>query len=95
MAYFTVTRRQRQSPYPMISVEEASALIEKYTQPLETEIKEVDDKLIGYVIAEKVTAHEPVPGYRASIVDGYAVKGTNAEEFHCPQSMLNILLTDF
>ncbi|KAI9277911.1 hypothetical protein BC943DRAFT_332395 [Umbelopsis sp. AD052] len=69
-----VTRRHRQSPYPMITVEEGNALIEKYTQPLETEIKEVDDKLIGYVIAEKVTAREPVPGYRASIVDGYAVK---------------------
>jgi gephyrin len=70
----------------MISVEEGSALIEKYTQPLETEIKDVDDQLIGYVIAEKVTAHEPVPGYRASIVDGYAVKGTISEEFRCPQA---------
>jgi gephyrin len=74
--FFTVTRRHRQSPYPMLSVEEGNALIDKYTQPLEIEIKEVDDKLIGYVIAEKVTAREPVPGYRASIVDGYAVKGT-------------------
>ncbi|CAO3683512.1 unnamed protein product [Umbelopsis vinacea] len=69
-----VTRRHRQSPYPMLSVEEGTALIEKYAQPLEIEIKNVDDSLIGYVVAETVTAREPVPGYRASIVDGYAVK---------------------
>jgi len=69
-----VTRRHRQSPYPMLSVEEGTALIEKHAQPLESTIKKVDDNLVGFVIAETVTAREPVPGYRASIVDGYAVK---------------------
>lgn len=69
-----VTRRARQSPYPMISVEEGSKLIEEHTEVLSTEVRKVDESVIGYVIAEKVTAQEPVPGYRASIVDGYAVK---------------------
>jgi gephyrin len=58
----------------MLSVEEGTALIEKHAQPLESTIKKVDDNLVGFVIAETVTAREPVPGYRASIVDGYAVK---------------------
>ncbi|KAJ2962368.1 hypothetical protein NQZ79_g2531 [Umbelopsis isabellina] len=69
-----VTRRARQSPYPMISVEEGTKLIEEHTKVLDTEIRKVDEDMIGYVIAEKVMAQEPVPGYRASIVDGYAVK---------------------
>lgn len=59
----------------MISVEEGSKLIEEHTEVLSTEVRKVDESVIGYVIAEKVTAQEPVPGYRASIVDGYAVKG--------------------
>ncbi|CAM0135363.1 unnamed protein product [Umbelopsis sp. WA50703] len=69
-----VTRRARKSPYPMISVEEGTKLIEEHAKILDTEVKQVDENVIGYVIAETVTAQEPVPGYRASIVDGYAVK---------------------
>jgi gephyrin len=59
----------------MISVEEGTKLIEEHAKLLDTEVKQVDENVIGYVIAETVTAQEPVPGYRASIVDGYAVKG--------------------
>ncbi|CAG8534226.1 17591_t:CDS:2 [Cetraspora pellucida] len=33
----------------------------------------VDENLIGMVLAEDVVARLPVPGYRASILDGYAV----------------------
>ena len=35
----------------------------------------VSEELIGHVLAQDVEAVEAVPGYRASIVDGYAVRG--------------------
>jgi len=67
------SRRNRSSPYPMLSVEDALILIKQHT-PAPIVIKSnVDGKLIGSVLAEDVTATEAVPAYRASIVDGYAV----------------------
>lgn len=67
------TRRNRSSPYQMVSVEEALKLIEEYTPPPSTTIALVNESIIGSVLAEDVTASEAVPAYRASIVDGYAV----------------------
>lgn len=67
------TRRYRESPYPMLSVDDALKEISKYT-PQPTTIKAaVDANLIGSVLAEDVTARESVPAFRASIVDGYAI----------------------
>jgi gephyrin len=67
------TRRNRSSPYPMLSVEDALKLVESHTpQPRVVKAK-VDGNLVGSVLAEDVTATEAVPAYRASIVDGYAV----------------------
>lgn len=67
------TRRNRSSPYPMLSVEDALKLVERHTpQPRVVKAK-VDGNLVGSVLAEDVTATEAVPAYRASIVDGYAV----------------------
>jgi gephyrin len=67
------TRRYRSSPYPMLSVEEATRLIEEQTPPPQIVKAKVDGNLVGAVLAEDVTASEAVPAYRASIVDGYAV----------------------
>ncbi|CAJ0640404.1 11947_t:CDS:2 [Entrophospora sp. SA101] len=69
------TKRQRKSPYPMISVEEALKIIENDVQELSKVVitVPVNENLIGYVFAEDVLANENVPGYRASTVDGYAV----------------------
>lgn len=67
------SRRHRSSPYPMLSVEEALALILKNT-PLQKIIKApVNEALTGYILAEDIKAEEAVPAYRASIVDGYAL----------------------
>ena len=67
------SRRYRSSPYPMLSVEEALALIIKNT-PVQEIIKvAVSEALTGYILAEDVKADEAVPAYRASIVDGYAL----------------------
>ncbi|RUP00766.1 MoaB/Mog domain-containing protein [Jimgerdemannia flammicorona] len=72
-----VTRRLRKSPYPMIPVSEAIRIVALHTQRLEQISRPVDESLIGSVLAEDVLASEPVPGYRASIVDGYAVIATD------------------
>ena len=67
------TRRNRSSPYPMLSVHDALMLIKKHTPEAQIVKAKVDGSIIGSVLAEDVTASEAVPAYRASIVDGYAV----------------------
>ncbi|KAL4743545.1 hypothetical protein BDV11DRAFT_177664 [Aspergillus similis] len=67
------TRRYRESPYPMLSVDEALRLISAHTPEPEVIEVPVNTDLVGYVIAEDVYAAEAVPAYLASIVDGYAV----------------------
>ncbi|CAK4030391.1 probable gephyrin [Lecanosticta acicola] len=66
-------RRYRESPYPMLSVEDALEQVSQHTpEPKLTKAK-VDENLVGSVLAEDVTANESVPAFRASIVDGYAI----------------------
>ncbi|EGR47882.1 uncharacterized protein TRIREDRAFT_78561 [Trichoderma reesei QM6a] len=67
------TRRYRESPYPMISVDDALALISEHTPGPQAETVKVDENIVGLVLAEDVQARENVPAFRASIVDGYAV----------------------
>ncbi|KAL7805989.1 hypothetical protein V8C44DRAFT_339950 [Trichoderma aethiopicum] len=67
------TRRYRESPYPMISVDDALALIAEHTPGPQAETVKVDENIVGLVLAEDVHAKENVPAFRASIVDGYAV----------------------
>ncbi|KAJ4164925.1 hypothetical protein LMH87_006578 [Akanthomyces muscarius] len=67
------TRRHRESPYPMVSVDDALAMIDEFTPQPEIVHSKVDQDIIGSVLAEEVKAHEHVPAFRASIVDGYAV----------------------
>ncbi|KAJ4319828.1 hypothetical protein N0V94_003698 [Neodidymelliopsis sp. IMI 364377] len=68
------TRRYRSSPYPMLAVEDALKLIAEHTPAPVVEKVPVDMKLGGSVLAEDVKATESVPAFRASIVDGYAIK---------------------
>jgi gephyrin len=67
------TRRYRESPYPMLSVEDALSKISEYTPEPLTISAPVDESLVGSVLARDVTARESVPAFRASIVDGYAI----------------------
>ncbi|KAL2267049.1 hypothetical protein VTJ83DRAFT_4326 [Remersonia thermophila] len=67
------TRRQRASPYPMLPVSDALALIRQHTPSPAVTACKVSPSLTGLVLAEDVRAPEPVPAFRASIVDGYAV----------------------
>ncbi|KAF5673842.1 molybdopterin molybdotransferase [Fusarium heterosporum] len=67
------SRRYRESPYPMLPVEEALALVGQHTPGPEVVTASVDQSIINSVLAEDVKARENVPAFRASIVDGYAV----------------------
>ncbi|KAK7754136.1 hypothetical protein SLS62_003982 [Diatrype stigma] len=68
------SRRNRESPYPMLSVEEALEKIRQHTPAPQVVVSKVDSSsLPGAVLAEDVVARENVPAFRASIVDGYAV----------------------
>lgn len=67
------SRRSRESPYPMLSVDDALQKVREHTPSPEIITSKVDTSLAGHVLAENVSARENVPGFRASIVDGYAV----------------------
>jgi gephyrin len=75
------TRRYRSSPYPMLAVDEALKLIAEQTPAPVIENVPVDMNLGGSVLAEDVKATESVPAFRASIVDGYAVKIPSSGKF--------------
>ena len=74
------TRRNRASPYPMLSVDEALARIEEFTPGMVEVERPVNESLVGFVLARDVYAAEDVPAFRASIVDGYAVVIPKKEE---------------
>ncbi|KAH6632010.1 MoaB/Mog domain-containing protein [Chaetomium tenue] len=67
------SHRHRASPYPMVPVDDALTLIATHTPPPTTTTARVTPSLTGSVLAADVHAAEPVPAFRASIVDGYAV----------------------
>lgn len=70
-----VSRRLRSSPYPPIRIDKAIKIVAEHAKLLNTISVPVSQFLPGYVLAEDVFSLEPVPGYRASVVDGYAVHG--------------------
>nr|XP_023030118.1 gephyrin [Leptinotarsa decemlineata] len=73
----SVATRSRTSPYPMLEVDEANEVILKECSPtLETEAVHFE-KALHRVLAEDVFAEEPVPAFRASIKDGYAVRSSD------------------
>jgi len=61
-----------ESPYPMLLVEEALALIEREVRPLAPVTISFSEAL-GLVLAEAVLAAEPMPPFAAASVDGFAV----------------------
>lgn len=67
-----VAYRARQSPYKMITVEEALSIVLRETPVSEMETIKYSDCL-GRYLAEDVFAKEPLPPFPASIKDGYAV----------------------
>lgn len=62
----------RESPYPMVSIEEARRLVTAHALPLGSE--EIDAlSADGRVLAEPISAPAPIPDVPKSAVDGYAL----------------------
>lgn len=74
-------RRYRDSPYPMLSVNDALKLIAEKTPVPKTMQVPVNVDLVGHVLASDVKARESVPAFRASIVDGYAIRMPTSGQF--------------
>lgn len=71
-----VALRARTSQYPLISYEDALRTVLSHAKALPPiQLFITDPGLVGSVLAEDVVAKENVPGYRASVVDGYAIIG--------------------
>jgi len=63
----------RESPYPMVSIAEATAMIMAHAQPLGSE--EVDAlTAIGRVLATDIRSPEDIPDVPKSAMDGYALR---------------------
>jgi gephyrin len=58
----------------MLSVDEALGLISQHTPAPQAVTLPVNEAIVGHVLAKSVSAPESVPAFRASIVDGYAIK---------------------
>ncbi|KAG5866571.1 hypothetical protein JTB14_004132 [Gonioctena quinquepunctata] len=72
-----VATRSRQSPYAMLKVSEAIDKIFRECSPtLETEMIPFE-KSVNRILAEDVYAEDPVPPFRASVKDGYAVRSSD------------------
>jgi molybdenum cofactor synthesis domain-containing protein len=65
-------RIMTQSPYPMISIEEAWRRIATHIERLEPTTMSLLESL-GHVLAEDVTATENMPPFPSSAMDGYAI----------------------
>jgi gephyrin len=65
----------------MLPVPEALKLIAEHTPSPVVEKSPVDLNLAGAVLAEDVKASESVPAFRASIVDGYAIRIPQGSKF--------------
>ncbi len=61
-----------ESPYPMIPIDEALAIIQRKIQPLPA-ITMPFNEAQDLVLAEDIIADEPMPPFAAASVDGYAV----------------------
>ncbi|XP_071949469.1 gephyrin-like isoform X2 [Antedon mediterranea] len=77
-----VARRMRFSSYPMISFEDALAVVTDNAYKMETEVTNLQDAL-GRVLANQVLAKNPVPPFPASIKDGYAVLASDGCGIRC------------
>ncbi|KAI8052291.1 molybdenum cofactor biosynthesis protein [Syncephalis plumigaleata] len=69
--------RIRVSPYPLTPVGDALALVHEYAKRLPPINVTLNTNIAGAVVAEDIHAREPVPAYRASTMDGYAVNAAD------------------
>ncbi|KAF4523361.1 hypothetical protein B566_EDAN005515 [Ephemera danica] len=68
-----VARRARESPYPMVEMDKAVAMVLQHAKGLASPITVPLRAAVGFVTAQSVRASEDLPPFRASVKDGYAV----------------------
>ncbi|CAG7848680.1 SubName: Full=Related to Gephyrin {ECO:0000313/EMBL:CCA73955.1} [Serendipita indica DSM 11827] len=68
--------RARNSPFPLISLQEACQLIIKNIHHLPPITLPVNPSLRGYILAEPIYAQNDLPRYPSSNVDGYAIQAS-------------------
>jgi len=73
-----VAARLRESPFPMISVEEAVKIIRTSVEGNKVETVNVKDAY-GRILSEDVYSNCDLPPFRASIKDGYAVLASDGK----------------
>jgi len=73
-----VAARLRESPFPMISVEEAVKIIRTSVEGKKVETVNVKDAY-GRILAEDIYSNCDLPPFRASIKDGYAVLASDGK----------------
>uniref|UniRef100_A0A183BQ82 Molybdopterin molybdenumtransferase n=1 Tax=Globodera pallida TaxID=36090 RepID=A0A183BQ82_GLOPA len=75
----SVLHRHRKSPWPAVPITLACQIVQEQFEDAIDKLRHIEQKeanapeLLGAVLAESVHALEPVPDFRASIKDGYAV----------------------
>ncbi|XP_076640006.1 molybdenum cofactor synthesis protein cinnamon [Colletes latitarsis] len=74
-----VVDRCRESPYPMISVEEALQMIRNNTEPLKSEFLVAVEEAYGRILCSDLYSKYDLPPFRASIKDGYAVLASDGK----------------
>ncbi|XP_043256387.1 gephyrin [Colletes gigas] len=74
-----VVDRCRESPYPMISVEEALQMIHNNTEPLKFELLVAVEEAYGRILCCDLYSKYNLPPFRASIKDGYAVLASDGK----------------
>lgn len=76
----------RESPHPMVSIEDAQRLITAHAQPLGVEQIDLLAQIaqgrivVGRILAEDVFAPDPIPDLPKSAVDGYAMIAADGTE---------------
>lgn len=73
-----VATRPRESPFPMISVEEAVRIIRTSVEGKRVETVNVKDAY-GRILSQNVYSNCDLPPFRASIKDGYAVLASDGK----------------
>ncbi|CEQ41562.1 SPOSA6832_03290, partial [Sporobolomyces salmonicolor] len=78
---FAIASRQRHSPWPLISVRDALALIFEHTPSSPVQTLPVEPSLVGHVIADDVYSARDLPSAPSTNIDGYAVRCEAAFSF--------------
>ncbi|GAA6013724.1 hypothetical protein JCM11491_005073 [Sporobolomyces phaffii] len=72
-----IASRQRQSPWPLVSVRDALSLVFANTPVTPIESTLVDQDLVGHILSDDVLSPKNLPSSPSTNIDGYAVRSTD------------------